>query len=468
MNKKMIILIVSISIIICGVSLYTGFIHEAILFGYNVFTSMIKPDESKNFLDNNSTIINKSAYAYRLLTNINIPDNITTIENSAFKANKLTSVVIPSNVSSIGGKAFNKNRITSITIGSNVSIEENAFGFGFEETYKKNGMDAGTYMRNDTKSIEWSIWYRNFKYIKNNRNISIIGYNGFDEEIIIPEEINGYPVIVIGKDAFHENKFTSVVIPDSVKIIENMAFFGSWDNVNEIPLGMISNLVIGKNVTTIGDRVFENNLLSRIIIPDSVTSIGINAFADNPVMSISIGANVKLGDNNTNGILGKSTGFNTAYANNNNRAGNYTRPNTKSTTWTRTSQVISAQKEKIINSVNWKWSDNQIKLGTHGWSVGVQQFNEPIKNCMRFKLDYEFTKINYGNPYGVQDVYVKGINGSWNKVGSFNAPNNKKVTIMIRMNNPSDIYGVGIVPAKSISGQVSYENKFTVREFLVY
>jgi len=67
-------------------------------------------------------------------------------------------------------------------------------------------------------------------------------------------------------------------------------------------------------------------------------SFGINAFANNPITSIRLGANVKLGEEtgqNGAGVLGIRTGFNTAYSNNNKRAGTYTRSNANSTTWTR-------------------------------------------------------------------------------------------------------------------------------------
>jgi len=283
----------------------------------------------------NVTAIGDSAFNNKKLTSVTIPDGVTAIGNNAFYGNQLTSVEIPDSVISIGDSAFSNNQLTSIAIGANVTLGILAFGsVGFGAAY--NSMGAGMYTRQDITSREWSVWLGNFKYQNHDGNIAITGYNRTGGAVVIPAEINGNPVKIIGKKAFSENNFTSVIIPDSVTIIEEMAFFGAWDRGKRIPLGTISSVTFGNSVTTIGDRAFENNLLSSITIPNSVTSIGYSAFADNPVTSIRLGANVKLdSDSNSNGVLGQNTGFNSAYANNGNRAGTYTRSDAKSTTWRR-------------------------------------------------------------------------------------------------------------------------------------
>ena len=303
------------------------------LIGFIIYNSQ----ENSLIIPESKTIIKQGEFSGKQLVSVIIPDSVTSIENNAFKQNKLTAIVIPDSVTQIGENALAKNKITSIIIGSGVLLGSNAVGSGFETFYKKNGFSAGNYRRSGLKSNEWRVWYNNFEYQFNNEEISIIGYNGTSREIEIPDEISGYPVRIIGKRAFYENNFTRVIIPDSIITIEEMAFFGLWDRDKGISLGAISNITIGNNVTTIEDRVFENNLITEIIIPNSVTSIGYSAFADNPVTSIKIGANVSLGsgDSGQIGILGRSTGFNTAYSNNSNRAGIYTRVNTESTAWTR-------------------------------------------------------------------------------------------------------------------------------------
>jgi uncharacterized protein YgiM (DUF1202 family) len=130
-------------------------------------------------------------------------------------------------------------------------------------------------------------------------------------------------------------------------------------------------------------------------------------------------------------------------------------------------RYLSTQTVRTITPVNWKWSENRISLGTHGWSAGVLLFNEPITNCLRFTLNYEFRIIKNGNPYGTQDIYVMNTGSRWDKVGSINVPNNNSVTTTIHLNSPTTIQGIGIVPAKPISVATSYENWFTTSDFVV-
>ena len=338
MNAKLIVFIIFtglVSVFLWGISLYNGWLKEMFLFGYNIYSGWYDKTVPSISTNENVTTVRYGKFAYRLLNEIDIPENITIIEKNAFKGNKLINV----------------------TIGSNVTLGRDAIGNGFEAVYNRNGKYAGTYTRTDRKSTEWLTWYDDFLYVNNNGNIVITGYKGTETALVIPAEINGNPVKIIGNRAFIEKNFTSVVIPDSVTTIEEMAFFGAWDRARGVPLGVISSVTIGKGVTTIGDRAFENNFLSGITIPDSVTSIGYSAFADNPVTIVSIGANVSLGSNDSNnGVLGASTGFNTAYSNNNNRReGIYTRPNTNSTTWTRSSRGVSNRTNTTIannNSLN--------------------------------------------------------------------------------------------------------------------
>ena len=95
--------------------------------------------------------------------------------------------------------------------------------------------------------------------------------------------VNGatYNVTSIAAMAFMSNAaITSVIIPDSVTIINTNAFASC---------NMLTSVTIPNSVTTIGLYAFNSTALTSVIIPDSVTTIGIYAFAScNMLTSVTI------------------------------------------------------------------------------------------------------------------------------------------------------------------------------------
>ncbi|MDA7867626.1 leucine-rich repeat protein [Akkermansiaceae bacterium] len=133
-------------------------------------------------------------------------------------------------------------------------------------------------------------------YTKFNGNITITDCNeGAGGALIIPDFIEGYPVVGIGDDAFAScGSLTSVTIPDSVTSIGFHAFSGCTSLATvKIPAGVtnirsgafldclgLTSVTIPEGVTDIGIRAFYNcQRLASITIPNSVTTIEDNAFA---------------------------------------------------------------------------------------------------------------------------------------------------------------------------------------------
>jgi hypothetical protein len=110
-----------------------------------------------------------------------------------------------------------------------------------------------------------------FTFTTNNGAITIAGYTGPGGDVIIPDTINGYPVTVIGTNAFISHlSLTNVVIPDSVINIGPQAFAAC---------SSLTSVITGTNIHTIGDMAFYTCLqLTNFTMPDSVTSIGSRAF----------------------------------------------------------------------------------------------------------------------------------------------------------------------------------------------
>lgn len=108
-------------------------------------------------------------------------------------------------------------------------------------------------------------------YISEEGNISIMEYKGSSENVEIPDNFDGFPVVSIGEKAFqNKDSLVSVTISDSVTLIDRYAF-GSCSKLKSV--------VIGKSVETISEYAFEDCMcLQKIVIPDSVKKIESSAF----------------------------------------------------------------------------------------------------------------------------------------------------------------------------------------------
>jgi hypothetical protein len=183
--------------------------------------------------------------------------------------------------------------------------------------------------------------------------VIITGYVGTCREVSIPETINGMPVIVIEENAFADKQLTSVNIPNSVIYIGDFAFALNRLTSINIPNSVVyirggafsdnrlTDVTISDSVEVIGELAFAGNRLTNITIPPSVVDIGLSVFQENHLTSITIGENMPLYPSYPGaglqevGIFGIDVSFDQAYRNNGKRAGTYTRPNAKSTVWTR-------------------------------------------------------------------------------------------------------------------------------------
>ncbi len=115
--------------------------------------------------------------------------------------------------------------------------------------------------------------YGDFEYNVSEGEVTITDFVGSSHttDIIIPSEINGYPVTTIGERAFIScYNLESIEIPDSVITIGKYAFAACES---------LKSIKIPDSVTTIGEEAFgECSSLENIQIPDSITSIGRWAF----------------------------------------------------------------------------------------------------------------------------------------------------------------------------------------------
>ncbi|MBE5927545.1 MAG: leucine-rich repeat domain-containing protein [Lachnospiraceae bacterium] len=94
-----------------------------------------------------------------------------------------------------------------------------------------------------------------------NSTVKAVSYTGPEEEVTIPEVVNGKTVTVIGKETFFRSGVKSVILPDTVTTIEDYAF----------SLSDIESVTISKNVTQIGEYAFSEcfKLAEFIVSADS-------------------------------------------------------------------------------------------------------------------------------------------------------------------------------------------------------
>jgi len=138
-----------------------------------------------------------------------------------------------------------------------------------------------------------------FTYTNIDGKITITGYTGPGGNVVIPDTIDGLPVIGIGESAFSASGVTGVSFPGSLTYIGEAAFRECRS---------LGGLTIPNSVTYLGDSAFWScTSLTVVTIPDSVTYLGDEAFFGcSSVTNLSIGKGVtRIG-----GGLSTGTGFN--------------------------------------------------------------------------------------------------------------------------------------------------------------
>ncbi len=244
-----------------------GVLIEVISINYNPQNTYIVPN----------TVTTIGIYALRgfmNLTEVVISDSVTEIQGWAFSNTKyLKQVVIPSSVTLIRNYAF---------LGASLGIlfEANELPETWE-TYWSEGMN----------SIIWGykgpiVDNGEFVYTITSNDVAIIlalSESNANLDIVIPNYLEGYPVIEFMIETFRHNFYiTSVFIPNTIVKIPEYAFQDNYKLVSVI-------FESGSNLTTIGRSAFSTCYsLEEIYIPDSVTYAGMYLFFGDSLVTIYI------------------------------------------------------------------------------------------------------------------------------------------------------------------------------------
>jgi hypothetical protein len=122
--------------------------------------------------------------------------------------------------------------------------------------------------------------------VNENDEVEIHNYFGLDQEVYVPAEIDGKPVVAIGDGCFRNNTNISFVqLPDSIQTIGKLAFGGTRSLVE---------IQMGSGIEKIGAYAFSGAIsLKEIYIPDKVVKLEPFTFVGcNSLHTITIGASL--------------------------------------------------------------------------------------------------------------------------------------------------------------------------------
>ena len=241
-------------------------------------------------IPNTITAIGKEAFFACHLLSVTIPSSVTSIGDYAFCNCTLPSVTIPTSVTSIGNYAFSLCALSSITIPNSItSISNNVFAdcTSLQQVTIPNSVTSigdcafqnctslsSFTIPGSVSSIGFNAFYNTAFYNnESNWNNGLYKDNCFIEAAV---DISGVYTIkdgtrLIADEAFCHKSMTSVVIPNSVKVIGKGAFHRS---------SSLESVIIPNGVEFLADRIFSGcTSLTSVTLPESIISIGKHAFS---------------------------------------------------------------------------------------------------------------------------------------------------------------------------------------------
>ncbi len=196
-----------------------------------------------------------------LPTDINGKKIIAIGENAFADCTELKKLTLSYNITAIGENAFAENIALCIPRGSvaEVYVVSSKNKITFEFTNKPVGdiISSGEYK------------YQSLS----DGTIELVSYNGNDENVVIPETIDGKTVTSVHQDVFQykEETLISVSLPDTITHLDSFTFYLCTK---------LKEVNIPKNLTVIKYHTFEMCTdLEKIEIPQGVRYIEEDAFA---------------------------------------------------------------------------------------------------------------------------------------------------------------------------------------------
>ncbi len=128
-----------------------------------------------------------------------------------------------------------------------------------------------------------------------NGRATVTGYTGEPENLDIPSELEGAPVVEIRDNSFYKcTSLKTIVLPESLEKMGHHCFYGCTsleqisipDNVSEVGMGCfygcsaLREAVLPENLTILPDSCFRDCIsLNAVILPQNITEIQKFCFA---------------------------------------------------------------------------------------------------------------------------------------------------------------------------------------------
>ncbi len=196
-------------------------------------------DLTKLNLGGDIVTIGGNAFHGKPITAIALPETLQEIHRYAFAQTNLAQVTIPDSVTFIGQYAFYGSDIIAVNVGNNAklhTVEQYAFA--------------------SCRSLE-NIYLP--------ASLVDLGRYAFLESGLKTVDLSACTLTTIPEGAFMGSALTTVVLPDSVSLVDHNAFRDCED---------LTVVQFGKGELQLMSNVFYNSGLAQVYIPDNLTYIG--------------------------------------------------------------------------------------------------------------------------------------------------------------------------------------------------
>ena len=242
------------------------------------------------------TAIKRAAFATSPITKLTMSKNVQTIDLGAFYGHALEQVSIPATTTLIASVAF----------GGSTTLTDVIFYGDFSDDFHPESFDGSPNLKS-IRACPLAAGWDGITFINGTADISVdnsapctsvfsVGgldyqYTGTAEQEVIVLKCTDDPcystdINIPGTVAFNGRTYTVKKIDDGAFCVNDAENPGACDD-NSLSQPLTS-VVIGENVTIIGETAFFNNRLTSIDIPNSVTTVSQYAFFKNQLTDVVI------------------------------------------------------------------------------------------------------------------------------------------------------------------------------------